>query len=311
MTIVRALILVLAAAIAAPAPSARSAEPIVGTTTPAADGASLFVGKEEGFYAKHGLDVTIQIAALMPNTPPMLASGSARFGLLTPATVIQAVDGGLDLVAISGASVLTHDLSSQIIVAREGSGIKTAADLAGKRFGVPGFGASLHVVTLYWLEKNGVDAKTVKFVEVPFPAMRDLLASGQVDAVVAIDPILSQILSSKAGYVVADLVPDQPDHSPALIVAAMRDWVTAHGAETKALQAALAESEEFVNANPDKARADVAVYIKMPPELLKLAKISKQDPVLTPQQLEWWIDVMKRNKMLTGSVDAAKMIVAR
>ncbi len=307
MAIIRFIAVTLALTLAV----AARAETIVGTTTPAADGAALFVAKEEGIFAKHGLDVKIQMATLMPNLPAMMASGSAQFGLITPTTVIQAVDGGLDMVAISGASVLTAERSNQTLVARTGAGIKTAADFVGKRVGVPGFGASLHVVTLFWLELKGVDPKQVHFVEVPFPQMKDLLAAGQIDAVIAIDPVLTQIISSNTGYVVADLVPDLPAHSPALIVAAMRAWTTAHPADAKALQAALAEAEAFVNDHPDKALADDAVYIKMPPELLKRLKIGLQDPVLTPQQMQWWVDVMKRNAMLSGPVDPAKLILAR
>jgi NitT/TauT family transport system substrate-binding protein len=299
----------IVAAMAALGGPARAAEPIVGISAPGADGAPIFVAKEEGFYARHGLDVTVQLATLMPNMPPMIASGSAQFGVLTPTTVIQAVDGGLDMVAFSGGSVVSHKLSNQMLVARADAGIKTAADFVGRRVGVPGFGANLHVTLLYWFAAKGVDPKKINFVEVAFPAMRDLLVAKQVDAVIAIDPILTQIVASHAGYVVAELVPDLPEGIPGTIYVAMRDWAAAHPVEIKSLREALAEAEDFTNANQGKARADVAVYLKMPPDLVKLVKIGPQDPVLKPEQLGWWIDVMQKNAMLSGPVDPARMIL--
>ena len=251
----------------------------------------------------------IQLAALMPNTPPMLASNSAQFGVLTPTTVIQAVDGGLDMVAFSGGSVLSHGLSNQMLVARTGAGIKTPQDFVGRRIGVPGFGANLHVTLLYWFESKGVDPKSLTFVEVTFPTMRDLLVAKQIDAVIAIDPILTQIIASNAGYVVAELIPDLPEGLPGTIYVAMREWAASHASAVKSLRAALADAEDFVNTHPDKTKDDVAAYLKMPPDLIKLLKIGKQDPVLTPQQMAWWIDVMKRNGMLATAVDPAKMIL--
>ena len=290
---------------------AARAEPIIGISAPAADGAPIFVAAQEGFYAKHALEVKIQLAALMPNMPPMLASDSAQFGVLTPTTVIQAVDGGLDMVAFSGGSVLSHQHSNQALVARTGSGIKTPQDFVGRRIGVPGFGANLHVTLLYWFALKGIDPKSLTFVEVTFPTMRDLLVAKQIDAVIAIDPIRTQIVTSNAGYVVAELIPDLPENIPGTIYVAMRAWAVAHPSEVKALQAALADAEDFVNTQPEKTKADVAAYLKMPPDLVKLLAIGKQNPVLTPQQMQWWIDVMARNNMLASAVDPAKMILPR
>ena len=67
-----------------------AAEQIIGISAPAAGGAPIFVADQEGFYAKHGLDVRIDLAALMPNMPAILASNAAQFGVLTPTTVIRA-----------------------------------------------------------------------------------------------------------------------------------------------------------------------------------------------------------------------------
>ena len=288
-----------------------AAEQIIGISAPAADGAPIFVAAQEGFYAKHGLDVRIDLAALMPNMPPILASNAAQFGVLTPTTVIQAVEGGLDMVAFSGGSIITHDRSNQMLVVRDGLDLKSPQDFVGKRIGVPGFGANLHVTLLYWFQAKGVDPKSLTFVEVTFPTMRDLLASKQVDAVIAIDPILSQIVASHAGTVFAEIAPDLPEGIPDTIYVAMRDWAAAHPGEIKSLQGALADAETFVNTEPDQTKADVAAHLKMPPDLVKLLKISHQDPTLTPQQLGWWVDVMKRNNLIAGTLDPAKMILAR
>ena len=47
--------------------------------------------------------------------------------------------------------------------------------MLGKKIGVPGLGAFLHVTFRAWLKLAGVDWKKVNFVEAPFPQHGDLL----------------------------------------------------------------------------------------------------------------------------------------
>jgi NitT/TauT family transport system substrate-binding protein len=91
----------------------------------------------------------------------------------------------------------------------------------------------------------------------------------------------------------------------------MRDWATAHPGEIKSLQGALADAEDFANREPEKTKADVAAHLKMPPELVQRLTLSHQEPTLTAQQLGWWVEVMKRNNLIAGTLDPAKMILAR
>jgi NitT/TauT family transport system substrate-binding protein len=303
-------LLAACAAVAALAALAGSslAAPVVATTTAAADGAPMFVAKEEGFYAKHGIDVQPTLTAIMPNIPPAILSGSVQIGLVTTTTFLQAVDGGLDLVALVGGSIVSRKLDNMGLMAREGSTIKTAQDLVGKKVGVPGIGAFLHVMFRYWLTVKGVDPDKVNYVEVTFPTMRDILAGGSVDAVLAIDPVKTQIVETKAGYVVSPLIPDLPDGQSEIIYISTRDWADAHPKEVAAFRAAIAEAQKFTNANPQKALEDFSVYVKMPAPVLKMTKIGIQDPKLTKEQLDWWVGLMSKQGLLKASLDTSKLI---
>ena len=45
------------------------------------------------------------------------------------------------------------------MMARDGSNIKGAGDMSGKRVGVPGLNGGNHIVAMKWLQNNGVDPK--------------------------------------------------------------------------------------------------------------------------------------------------------
>ncbi len=278
-------------------------------TTAGAAGAALFAAKGEGYFEKHGLDVNVMIVNLMPNFPPALVAGSADVGFMVTTTFLQAIDGGLDLVAFVGGSVTSHRFADTAAIAAAGTNLKTAQDFIGKKVGVPGIGATLQVMFRYWLMENGVDFEKVNFAEVSFPTMRDTLSSKSVDAVVATDPFIAQMTKGGIGYPAVVLNPSIPEGKPLVMYTATRIWADAHPKEIIAFREAITEGAAFAKANPDKTRDDINVYAKLPVEIMKNIEISEQEPKLETEQVAWWVDVMKKQKMLTTSPDVAKLIV--
>ena len=152
------------------------------------------VARDEGIFAKHGLDADVSLIAINTTIPPAIVSNSIQIGGPTATVFLQAVDGGLDLVAVAGASVMDPVSAGAVAaVARNGVTIKDAKDFVGKKVGAPGIGAFLHVLFVKWLIEKGVDPKTVNFVEVTFPTQSDALKSGSVDAVLTGEPFITRI----------------------------------------------------------------------------------------------------------------------
>ena len=105
---------------------------------------------------------------------------------------------------VAGGGVTSKAITGFGLVARAGSGIKTAADCVGKKIGVPGLGAFLHVTFRAWLKNQGVDYKKVNFVEAAFPQHGDMLRGGSLDAVVTADPGSSSGRNARrAGFALA------------------------------------------------------------------------------------------------------------
>ena len=165
--------------------------------------------------------------------------------------LLQAVEGGLDIVTIAGCSV--NDTSQKEgggVVARTGVDIKGAKDFEGKRVGVPGLGAYMHVLFRRWLVDKGADDKKVNFVEVPFAQGSDILKAGNVDALLTGDPFYSRIVQSKTGYLVSPYLAEMPDNLFSIYFAATRSWADKNPAAIKAFREALAEGTEFLAEEP-------------------------------------------------------------
>lgn len=91
-----------------------------------------FVAKDKGFYRDEGLDVTIQRGYGSNDTATRVATGSADFGIVSVATVIQAIAN--NNAPIELVSAFFND-GPEAVLALKSSGIKTPQQLSGKRIG--------------------------------------------------------------------------------------------------------------------------------------------------------------------------------
>jgi NitT/TauT family transport system substrate-binding protein len=278
--------------------------------TAVTDFASVFVASEEGYFKKRNLDVELKFIPLNSTIPAALQSDSLQIGGPTPSVFLQSVDGGLDHVLVAGGGVTSKTITGFGLVARAGSGIKTAQDCLGKKIGVPGLGAFLHVTFRGWLKQSGVDYKKVNFVEASFPQHSDLLRGGSIDAVVTADPFMSRITESGNGYVASYYSTFLEEGNPTIVHAARREWVQKNPAAAKAFREAVQEGAAFMQnpKNTDKVRAAIGKYIKLPPDVLAKMQISPPGPVVTEKQLNYWVRLMKDQDMLKAEPRVAQLI---
>ncbi len=145
---------------------------------PNPDHAPIYLAQCEGFFAAEGLDVEIMVPG-DPNDPLKLAAaGKVDLAVSYQPSVIMARDEGLPVVSIG--VLVQHPLSS--IVYLKDSGIKTMADLKGKKIGYS-------VEPLYRVlfeaaaENAGLKKSDYELYRVGFNLTPPLL-SGQIDAAV-------------------------------------------------------------------------------------------------------------------------------
>lgn len=276
--------------------------------TAVSDFTAAFCAKEEGFFSRRGLDVELQLIQLNPMIPAAMQSNSIQIGGPTPPVMIQAVDGGLDLVTIAGGSVTSRTATNYGLVARTGVTIRTAQDCVGKKIGVPGLGAFLHVLFRKWLTEKGINFRQVQFIETAFPQHNDVLRGGSVDAVVTADPFMARIVAGGAGAAPIHFASELPDGQPAIFYSATRAWATANAAQVRAFREAIAEGVNFVNANLPKAREHLGKYTRLPPEILATVQISTLRPTVSVDNMRFWIEVMRAQEMLKTSIDPTRLI---
>src|SRR5579863_9397880 len=272
---------------------------------------SAYIAKDQGFFEKRGLDVELILAPQGGAIIEGLISGSAEIGTPTPTVFLQAIDSGLDQVAIAATNAFPEKSKSGVL-ARTDANIHAAQDLIGKKVGVPGINGLLDVVFRQWLAGKGIDTARVTYVEASFPQMSDMLKSSTIDAVVAVDPFYARIIDQKTGYLVDNYTSVLPDGTIASVYAASAKWAAANGAAVKGMQGALADAAAFskVEANAGAVQESIARYTKLPVQVVAALPIPNLQAQIKPSDLDFWIKVMKERGMLNGTPDTAKAVVA-
>jgi NitT/TauT family transport system substrate-binding protein len=264
MSGLRTLALIGAVIVAIPvsSPSFAQAQKVAIGYASASDFLPAFIGKEKGCLARQGLDVTLTRMPIASNIPPALVAGSLQIGMSTATIVLQAADGGIDLQVVAGATRMLKDNPTISLVARKELQIKGAADVKGKKIGVPGVNSVADVMFRKWLKSNGVNLNDVTFIETPFPQMPDLLRAGTVDGVLAVEPIRSRIVGAGTGYRIPEeyYVAVSPD-SILAFWAATASWAKSNPDVIRKFRECLAEGIAFIKASPDEAKAIEKQYL--------------------------------------------------
>jgi putative riboflavin transport system substrate-binding protein len=163
-------------------PSATPSASPVGLTVglgyiPSVQFAQFYLADQAGYYRDAGLAVTLQ-NKIDPDLITLLGQGAVDIGSGDGTSVIPAVSQGIPIVY----TATIYGQFPSIVVAKAGSGISTAADLRGKKIGIPGKYGSSWIMLQALLQSAGLTTNDVTIVEFPDFGQATALQQGAVDA---------------------------------------------------------------------------------------------------------------------------------
>ena len=299
---IRILALVL---LACAAPAIAQTKIVLGYT-PANAFMSAFVAKDQGFFAKRGLDVTLQTVPQGSTIAGAIAGGSMTAGTLTAPAFLLSVEGGIDTQIVAASTYQVKSNPTVGLMAREGSNIKSAADMKGKRMGVPGLNGVNHIVAMKWLENNRVERNSVTYVETGFAQMGDLLKGGQVDVVVPVEPFITRIEQTKVGYQVA--VPTITDSYLESFYIMPREFVQKNPKAARDFREALREAVAYIKTNEAEARKTQVTYLKLPEAAAASIKLPTFAVDVKQEDVQFWVTLLKDFGITKGTATAQQVI---
>ena len=271
--------------------------------------AALYAGIEEGFFEEHGIEIDVQTGQGGAALLPAVMAGEMQFATSNPVSLLQARGEGLDVRVIAHwTSALSEgDTDVNGVVAAADSGIESAADLAGRRVAVNTLNGMGGLTIREAVRQDGGDPDAVEFTELPFPDMPGALEQGNVDAVWVPEPFLTTLQES--GSVVATYSSKESvTGHPTQLFFTSSQLIESDPELVGDMTAALEETLEFADENPDAVKAAAAEFLELPPELLEQVQLEEFGTDLRREQLEQLGELMVEDGLLEEEADVEGLL---
>ncbi|AKT50182.1 ABC transporter substrate-binding protein [Arsenicicoccus sp. oral taxon 190] len=216
-----------------------------------------YIGIKEGYFSRRGVDVSVRHHGTQEGLFTALTSGQEDLLIAGGDELVEARAKGLDLVAVA-SYYRTYPVE---LVVPESSPIRTAADLRGRRLGVPGrYGASW-LGALAAFKDAGISADDVSVTEIGYTSQA-ALATGKVDAVTGFsnnDTVQMRLAGLKVRSVPLTRSGSVPLVSISLVTT--RAYLEAHPDTVRSVADGMLDGIQTMKDDPDRAMKDSAAFV--------------------------------------------------
>jgi NitT/TauT family transport system substrate-binding protein len=250
-----------------------------------------FYGNDMGFFGKAGIEATVQTMASTSAIGAAIAGGSIDIGGIAVDTLGTMHQRNIPITVIAACAEYAYPQTANItaLLVANNSPIRTAKDLSGKTVAANSLHGLAEIATALWIDKNGGDSTTLKFVELPFPAMPAALASGRVDAAFILEPNVT--IAKKTSRILADCYFPIARRFSLNAWCCAPEWATAHPDLVKRFTAAVYETAQWANRNHAATAAIVTKYLKLDAAVANTMVRARYAEELNPALLQPLIDV--------------------
>ena len=211
----------------------------------------------KGYFKDAKLDVSIDAGNGSGGTVTRVASGAYDIGFADLAALMEFHANNPDAPNKPVAVMMVYNDTPASVMALKKSGIKTPADLSGKKLGAPVFDAGRRAFPIF-AKANAVNG--VQWIAMDPPLRETMLVRGDVDAITGFT--FTSLLNLEARGVKADdvVVLPYPNYGVKLYgnaIIVSPKLIKENPAAIKAFLSAFAKGVKDVIANPSAAVADV------------------------------------------------------
>ena len=269
--------------------------------------ANVFYAQDLGLFAKAGLDVQTQAMSSGPVLAQAVAAGALDIGISNVATIGAAKLRGLPFLFVAPAAVvLPNQKPTDVVMVAQDSPLKPGPSLNGKTIAINGLKDLQEIEARGWVDKFGGDSSTIKFVEVPFPAMGGALQEKRADIIFPTEPFSTA--NTNVGKVIGDAFDGVGPRFLLLGWFASTSWVTAHPDLAAKFVTALRQASDWANSHRPESAQMLVSHTKMPAEVAGKMVRATYGTTLDPVMLTPVLNLALRYGLIAQSVSANDLI---
>jgi NitT/TauT family transport system substrate-binding protein len=269
--------------------------------------ANVFYAQDLGLFAKAGLDVQTQAMSSGPVLAQAVAAGAIDIGISNVATIGAARLRGLPFRFVAPAAVVLPGAKpTDVVMVAQDSTLRPGPSLNGKTIAINGLKDLQEIEARGWVDKFGGDSNTIKFVEVPFPAMGGALQEKRADIIFPTEPFSTA--DTNVGKVIGDAFDGVGPRFLLLGWFAANSWLTAHPDVAAKFVTALRAASDWANNHHSESAQMLVSHTKIPAEVAQKMVRATYGLALEPAMLTPVLNLALRYGLIAQPVPANDLI---
>jgi len=240
-------------------------KPLAVGVVPAETYAEANFANQVGIFAQNGLAVDVTVLANAGGVAAAVASGALDIGIGSVGQIAAARENGIPLSLIAPGALYNAKAPTGELRVATWSKIEKASDLNGKNIGIDNLRGLPQISIDVWIRKNGGDTSTIKYIELPFPAMAAALQAGRIDAAVIAEPALTAARDTTRFF--ADTLSAIAGSFLISVWYAANPWLTANLAVAHRFAAAIDQTARWANSHHVESAPIVEALTKVAPDI--------------------------------------------
>jgi NitT/TauT family transport system substrate-binding protein len=259
-----------------------------------------------GFFRDAGIDAQVEGISNGAVIASAVSSGAADVGFANMLSIATAYKRNLPLTIIAPGSLYVASDPTSVLMVPRASTLKTAADFSGKTLAASGLGTITEYAPRLWLDKNGGDSSTVKFIEMSMPQILPALAAGRIDGAIVAEPFIAPAKADSRVF--ADAYDALGKRYLIGVYFTTIAWAKAHTDVVTRIQAALAKTADWANKNTAQSGQILVKYSKLDPALLRTMLRVQYAPKFNPAEMQPVIDLAAHFNQIPATFPAEELI---
>lgn len=283
---------------------AQTVQTIQFTGVPTDDMTPVYYAIKSGLYQKAGIDLQIVPAMSGSTATTAVVSGAYPMGKTSPIASLVAHLRGFPIAIVGNGPIWDAKNPFTLTMVANDSGITKAADLNGKTLASAGLNDLAQLGVMVWVDKNGGDTKSLKWVEIPNSAQAAAVIDHRVAACTMNEPAVTAAVASGKMHVFAAGFSAIAEHFPIGHYIAHADFYKANTELVQRWMRVTYESAQYTNAHKGETAEMMAEITKIQlPILQKMPRVNdatNTDPAI----LQPLIDVAAKYNYITRAFPA-------
>jgi NitT/TauT family transport system substrate-binding protein len=243
------------------------ADDVMRLAAPALDSTALmFYANDQNFFKNAGLSVDLQPMANGEAVTLAMAGGAVDVGCSEVVSLILAYRKGVPITLIASGGSQTAKVAVGLLFARNDLKVSSGADFNGKTVAVVGLNGFAQYGTQQWIDKNGGDSKTVKFVQFAGAQIGVALQDGRIDGAFVPEPFVSVV--KKVARPVANSMAAVATQFLSSAHFTTVPYAKAHPDQIRRFQMAMHQAADWANANHDQTALIIERVARVAPDVV-------------------------------------------